>query len=145
MESGGGGGDKAYSSRRNGRHLRGRQIKHTIAEPRDQRARRRCRGRPSLLRHPYLSSRVAPRWWEEPGERSGPDRVPPTPARRSGSRPAEGQGHKPRPQVFDRSPSGAPPRLAGRAVPLHVTGFAPETDSQVQGEAAQAVVTEGDA
>lgn len=38
------GGDKAYSSRRNRRHLRRRQIKHTIPEPRDQRADRRRRG-----------------------------------------------------------------------------------------------------
>ncbi|WP_282698390.1 IS5 family transposase [Streptomyces sp. CC208A] len=37
------GGDKAYSSRRNRRYLRRRQIKHTIPEPKDQRAnRRRC-------------------------------------------------------------------------------------------------------
>lgn len=39
------GGDKAYSSLRNRRHLRRRQIKHTIPEPRDQRANRRRRGR----------------------------------------------------------------------------------------------------
>ncbi len=38
------GGDKAYSSRRNRRHLRRRQIKHTIPEPRDQRANRQRRG-----------------------------------------------------------------------------------------------------
>ncbi|MFF5028064.1 IS5 family transposase [Streptomyces collinus] len=38
------GGDKAYSSRRNRRYLRRRQIKHTIPEPRDQRANRRRRG-----------------------------------------------------------------------------------------------------
>ncbi|MGW5306283.1 IS5 family transposase [Streptomyces griseoluteus] len=38
------GGDKAYSSRRNRRYLRQRQIKHTIPEPRDQRANRRRRG-----------------------------------------------------------------------------------------------------
>ena len=38
------GGDKAYSARRNRRHLRRRQIKHTIPEPRDQRANRRRRG-----------------------------------------------------------------------------------------------------
>ena len=38
------GGDKAYSSRRNRRCLRRRQIKHTIPEPRDQRANRRRRG-----------------------------------------------------------------------------------------------------
>ncbi|MFI1683144.1 IS5 family transposase [Streptomyces sp. NPDC020607] len=37
-------GDKAYSSRRNRRYLRRRQIKHTIPEPRDQRANRRRRG-----------------------------------------------------------------------------------------------------
>jgi hypothetical protein len=30
------GGDKAYSSRRNRRYLRRRQIKHTIPEPKDQ-------------------------------------------------------------------------------------------------------------
>lgn len=34
----------AYSSRRNLRHLRRRQIKHTIPEPRDQRANRQRRG-----------------------------------------------------------------------------------------------------
>ncbi|MFE1347777.1 IS5 family transposase [Streptomyces sp. NPDC058757] len=38
------GGDKASSSRRNRRHLRRRQIKHTIPAPRDQRANRRRRG-----------------------------------------------------------------------------------------------------
>lgn len=38
------GGDKAYSSRHNRRYLRRRQIKHTIPEPRDQRANRRRRG-----------------------------------------------------------------------------------------------------
>ncbi|WP_073919298.1 IS5 family transposase [Streptomyces sp. CB02009] len=38
------GGDKAYSSRRNRCYLRQRQIKHTIPEPRDQRANRRRRG-----------------------------------------------------------------------------------------------------
>ncbi len=37
-------GDKAYSSRRNRRHLRRRQIKHTSPERRDQRASRRRRG-----------------------------------------------------------------------------------------------------
>ncbi|MET8009161.1 IS5 family transposase [Streptomyces sp. NPDC005271] len=37
-------GDKAYSSRRNRRYLRRRQIKHTIPEPRNQRANRRHRG-----------------------------------------------------------------------------------------------------
>ncbi|GHF93552.1 IS5 family transposase [Streptomyces griseus] len=37
-------GDKAYSSRRNRRYLRRRRIKHTIPEPRDQRANRRRRG-----------------------------------------------------------------------------------------------------
>ncbi|MEU3468966.1 IS5 family transposase [Streptomyces sp. NPDC006687] len=37
-------GDKAYSSRRNRSHLRRRQIKHTIPEPRDQRANRKRRG-----------------------------------------------------------------------------------------------------
>ncbi|GAA3035858.1 hypothetical protein GCM10020229_71190 [Kitasatospora albolonga] len=37
-------GDKAYSSRRNRTYLRRRHIKHTIAEPRDQRANRRRRG-----------------------------------------------------------------------------------------------------
>jgi len=36
--------DKAYSSRRNRRYLRRRHIKHTIAEPKDQRANRRRRG-----------------------------------------------------------------------------------------------------
>ncbi len=39
------GGDKAYSSRRNRRYLRRRQIKHTIPEPRNQRANRERRGR----------------------------------------------------------------------------------------------------
>ncbi|GAA4589167.1 hypothetical protein GCM10023177_21940 [Streptomyces violaceoruber] len=38
------GGDKAYSSRRNRRHLRRRQIKHTIPELRGQRANRQRRG-----------------------------------------------------------------------------------------------------
>ncbi|WP_406506562.1 IS5 family transposase [Streptomyces sp. NBC_01602] len=37
-------GDKAYSSRRNRRYLRRRQIKHTIPEPKDQRANRKRRG-----------------------------------------------------------------------------------------------------
>ncbi|MFD0078495.1 IS5 family transposase [Streptomyces sp. NPDC127166] len=37
-------GDKAYSSRQNRRHLRQRQIKHTIPEPKNQRANRRRRG-----------------------------------------------------------------------------------------------------
>ncbi|ATW52351.1 transposase [Streptomyces peucetius] len=37
-------GDKAYSSRRNRRYLRRRQIKHTIPEPRSQRANRQHRG-----------------------------------------------------------------------------------------------------
>lgn len=45
------GGDKAYSSRRNRRYLRRRQIKHTICEPKDQRANRTRReskgGRPT--------------------------------------------------------------------------------------------------
>lgn len=38
------GGDKAYSSRRNRRYLRRRQIKHSIPEPKDQRANRKRRG-----------------------------------------------------------------------------------------------------
>ncbi|KIF74760.1 transposase [Streptomyces sp. 150FB] len=38
------GGDKAYSSRRNRRYLRRRKIKHTIPEPKDQRANRKRRG-----------------------------------------------------------------------------------------------------
>ncbi|MBZ4322040.1 IS5 family transposase [Streptomyces huiliensis] len=38
------GGDKAYSSRRNRRYLRRRQIKLTIPEPKSQRANRRRRG-----------------------------------------------------------------------------------------------------
>jgi transposase len=38
------GGDKAYSSRRNRRYLRRRQIKHTIPERKDQRANRQRRG-----------------------------------------------------------------------------------------------------
>ncbi|KUM99067.1 transposase [Streptomyces yokosukanensis] len=38
------GGDRAYSSRRNRRYLRRRQIKHTIPEPRSQQANRRRRG-----------------------------------------------------------------------------------------------------
>lgn len=38
------GGDKAYSSRRNRRYLRRRQIKHTIPEPKGQRANRQRRG-----------------------------------------------------------------------------------------------------
>lgn len=37
-------GDKAYSSRRNRHYLRRRQIKHTIPEPKDQRAHRKRRG-----------------------------------------------------------------------------------------------------
>lgn len=37
-------GDRAYSSRRNRRHLRRRQIKHTIPEPRNQQANRLRRG-----------------------------------------------------------------------------------------------------
>ncbi|AZQ74384.1 IS5 family transposase [Streptomyces luteoverticillatus] len=37
-------GDKAYSSRRNRRYLRRRQIKHTIPERKDQQANRRRRG-----------------------------------------------------------------------------------------------------
>lgn len=37
-------GDKAYSSRRNRRYLRRRQIKHTIPEPANQQANRRRRG-----------------------------------------------------------------------------------------------------
>ncbi|MBK6016439.1 IS5 family transposase [Streptomyces sp. MBT53] len=36
--------DKAYSSRRNRRYLRRRRIKHTIPEPKDQRAHRQRRG-----------------------------------------------------------------------------------------------------
>lgn len=36
--------DKAYSSRRNRRHLRRRQIGHTIPEPENQRANRQRRG-----------------------------------------------------------------------------------------------------
>lgn len=35
------GGDKAYSSRRNRRYLRRRQIKHTVPEPKNQRANRK--------------------------------------------------------------------------------------------------------
>jgi transposase len=46
-------GDKAYSSRRNRRYLRRRQIKHTIPEPGNQRANRRRRestgGRPTAF------------------------------------------------------------------------------------------------
>ncbi|MER6570494.1 IS5 family transposase [Streptomyces sp. NPDC001093] len=38
-------GDKAYSSRRNRRYLRRRHIRHTMPEPKDQRANRRRRGR----------------------------------------------------------------------------------------------------
>jgi transposase len=38
------GGDKAYSSRRNRRYLRRRQIKHTIPEPKNLRANRKRRG-----------------------------------------------------------------------------------------------------
>ncbi|MFI1369210.1 IS5 family transposase [Streptomyces griseochromogenes] len=38
------GGDKAYSSRRNRRYLWRRQIKHTIPEPKNQRANRQRRG-----------------------------------------------------------------------------------------------------
>lgn len=39
------GGDRAYSSRRNRRYLRRRQIKHAIPEPANQQASRRRRGR----------------------------------------------------------------------------------------------------
>ncbi|MFG2638612.1 IS5 family transposase [Streptomyces sp. NPDC048362] len=38
------GGDKAYSSRRNRRYLRRRRIRHTIPEPKNQRANRQRRG-----------------------------------------------------------------------------------------------------
>ncbi|WP_412074591.1 IS5 family transposase [Streptomyces sp. col6] len=38
-------GDKAYRSRRNRRYLRRRHIRHTIPEPKDQRANRRRKGR----------------------------------------------------------------------------------------------------
>ncbi|MBM7440708.1 transposase [Streptomyces sp. HB132] len=38
------GDDKAYSSRRNRRHLRRRPIEHTAPEPKDQRANRKRRG-----------------------------------------------------------------------------------------------------
>ncbi|GHE76085.1 IS5 family transposase [Streptomyces vinaceus] len=38
------GADKAYSSHHNRRYLRRRQIKHTIPEPKDQRANRKRRG-----------------------------------------------------------------------------------------------------
>lgn len=38
------GGDEACSSRRNRRYLRRRQIKHTIPEPKNQRANRPARG-----------------------------------------------------------------------------------------------------
>jgi transposase len=38
------GGDKAYSSRRNRRYLLRRQTKHTIPEPKNQRANRQSRG-----------------------------------------------------------------------------------------------------
>lgn len=38
------GGDRAYSSRRNRRYLRRRQIKHTISEPKNQRSNRQRRG-----------------------------------------------------------------------------------------------------
>ncbi len=38
------GGDKAYSSRRNRRYLRRRQIKHTIPGPKNPRANRQRRG-----------------------------------------------------------------------------------------------------
>ncbi len=38
------GGDKAYSSLRNRRYLRRRQIKHTSPEPKNQRANRQARG-----------------------------------------------------------------------------------------------------
>lgn len=38
------GGDKTYSSRRNRRYLRRRRTKHTIPEPKEQRANRHRRG-----------------------------------------------------------------------------------------------------
>lgn len=51
------GEDTAYSSRRNRRHLRRRQIRHTIPEPRDQRANRRRRGSPGGRGRPQASTR----------------------------------------------------------------------------------------
>ena len=49
------GGDKAYSSRRNRCYLRRRQIKHTIPEPKNQRANRQRRG--SKAADPQASTR----------------------------------------------------------------------------------------
>ncbi|MFJ6723801.1 IS5 family transposase [Streptomyces sp. NPDC091281] len=53
-------GDKAYSSRRNRRYLRRRQIKHTIPEPKNQPADRQARGSgggrpPGFDKRAYLS------------------------------------------------------------------------------------------
>ena len=50
-------GDKAYSSRRNRRYLRRRRIRHTIPEPRDQRANRRRRGSAGGRTHPRTRER----------------------------------------------------------------------------------------
>lgn len=58
------GGDKAYSSRRNRRYLRRRQIKHTIPEPRNQRANRQRRGSKGAVRpgSTERSTGVATKW-----------------------------------------------------------------------------------
>ncbi|MEU2232848.1 IS5 family transposase [Streptomyces vietnamensis] len=54
-------GDKAYSSRRNRSYLRRRHIKHTIPEPKDQRANRQRRGsqggRPTRFDHEHYRRR----------------------------------------------------------------------------------------
>lgn len=54
-------GDKAYSSRRNRRYLRRRQIKHTMPERRDQRTHRQNRGsrggRPTSFDHSRYARR----------------------------------------------------------------------------------------
>lgn len=54
------GGDKAYSSRRNRRYLRRRQIKHTTPEPRNQRANLKRRGS-KRSRTDHLGTQELPR------------------------------------------------------------------------------------
>ncbi len=64
------GGDKAYSSRRNRRHLRRRQIKHTIPEPRDQRANSRHQPTQDLPSHRHALRQTGARLPRN-GHRSG--------------------------------------------------------------------------
>jgi hypothetical protein len=93
------GGDKAYSSRRNRRYLRRRHIKHTIPEPKDQRASRKRRGskggrpagfdktiykRRSEVERTSTGSRTSGPWPR--GTTSGPtSSTAPSPSPRSGS------------------------------------------------------------